>query len=192
MPMSVINAKNSAFTKRINSQGFSLLEMIIAIFIFSLIITTVVATFIKVIEMRGKVKTVQQHTESARVAIEEMAKILRTSAIMSDDGIDTNIEVFDYSQEKCIRYNYDNGNKKLQVEVVSPATPLTPSTCSFSNIYTDMTGPYIGGFSFYSIKSDAAAKTRGRVTMVAKVCNTVGCSGLDKVHIQTTVSLRDY
>lgn len=171
--------------------GFSLVEMIIAIFVFSVIMTTVTATFVSVINTRKKVKAVQQDVEDARFAMELMAKTLRTSHVVSPTLPSTvsDIKVFDYSQSKCIEYRLA-GNKLQSGE----ATAVDEVACATATPgpFSDMTSGYLNNLSLDVIPSSGT--TRGKVTIAMKICYNLTCSGAnsDAVNIQTTVSLRDY
>jgi prepilin-type N-terminal cleavage/methylation domain-containing protein len=174
------------FVKNKKYKGFSLIEMIVAIFVFSLIMVIVIGTFISVVNLRKKTKTIQQNTENAHFVMEQMAKTLRTSSIL--ESTETSIQAFDYSQTQCIRYNYNADLHTLQSEIGTGSS----SECTFTdNDYVDMTSSAIGAASFVAVKSDS--DTRGKVTIALKVCyDSNDCTGVDRVNIQTTVSLRDY
>ena len=164
--------------------------MIVAIFIFSLIMVAVIGTFVSVVDLRKKAKRIQQNTENAHFVMEQMAKTLRTSSIL-ETPTETNIKSFDYSQNQCIEYLFEENNIKTKLGLLN-GTETDPPNCNFeSGSYTNMTSSAIGGASFIASKSSSSAM--GRVTIALKVCyDGANCTGVDKVNIQTTVSLRDY
>lgn len=167
------------------------MEMIVAIFVFSLVMTTVTATFVSVINSRKKVKAIQQDMEDARYAMELMAKSLRTSSVTSSDSAD--IRIYDYSQGKCIEYKFDSASNKLQSGSGTPTDPDDAiGTCNYGTL-SNLTNGNISDVHFVAAKSVGGAKV-GKVTIALKVCYNDICSGSggDTAMIQTTVSLRDY
>lgn len=169
------------------------MEMIVAIFVFSLVMTTVMATFTSVVTARKRTKAIQQDVEDARYAMELMAKTLRTSSVLSATA--TDLQMFDYSQSQCTEYKYDNVAKKLgslSGTWTNSAIPNVTPACTFSGISNDMTSGFVGSANFSAISSaPAPSKKIGKVTIAMKVCYNKDCS-TDAPTIQTTVSLRDY
>ncbi len=192
------------FTKnKKNYAGFSLMEMIVAIFVFSIVMTTVMAVFVNVSTSRKKIKAIQKDVEDARFGMELMAKSLRMSSVVKCDegasvcdGLSTTHElrVFDYSQDKCVRYRLDTINHNhLQSSAIS-ATGLADCDSKVDGDFTfsNMTGGNVGSLNFAAINSDTTKF--GKVTIAMKVCYKGQCTGNsgDTANIQTTVSLRDY
>ena len=184
--------------KKSKYAGFSLMEMIVAIFVFSIVMTTVMAVFVNVSTSRKKIKAIQKDVEDARFGMEIMAKTLRMSSIVRCNGAITcdgtpvdNLQIFDYSQNSCIKYRLDTLNKKLQsgTAVAADRTACEGATVS---TFSDMTGGNVSSLNFAAIKSDNTKF--GKVTIAMKVCYKGICSGNsgDEANIQTTVSLRDY
>jgi len=175
-------------------KGFSLIEMIIAIFIFSLVMTTVTTIFVRVASARKKAKSIQRDLDDARFAMEQMAKIFRTSTIIGTPTA-TNIAVFDNSQGSCVQYQKSATNK-LQYRTgagVKNGTTGVVESCNFSSAYADISGGNVSSLNFDTIKTDNIAKKVGKITIAMKICynNNCGVDG-DEVMVQTTVSLRDY
>ncbi|MDP1620561.1 MAG: prepilin-type N-terminal cleavage/methylation domain-containing protein [Candidatus Moranbacteria bacterium] len=183
-------------------KGFSLMEMVVAIFVFSLVMTTATAVFIKVASARKKVKTIQKDVEDARFAMEQMAKTLRTSTIMYVKPLagvshSQDIQVYDNSQGRCVEYRISN--QKIQSRTGASSDSNDDGkvdSCSFVNVpFGDMVGANVGDLKFDVVKSDGSANKIGKVTISAQICygGSTTCAGSsDMVRIQTTVSLRDY
>jgi len=185
--------------KKSKYAGFSLMEMIVAIFVFSIVMTTVMAVFVNVSTSRKKIKAIQKDVEDARFGMELMAKSLRMSSVVKCDETSTcdgsltyELRVFDYSQGKCVRYKLDTFNH-LQSSAIS-ATGLADCDSKVDGDFTfsNMTGGNVSSLNFAAIKSDNTKF--GKVTIAMKVCYKGICSGNsgDEANIQTTVSLRDY
>lgn len=181
------NKKNAP----VGRKGFSLMEMIVAIFIFSLVMTTVTSIFVQAFNARKKAKEIQVNIENARYAMELMAKSLRMSSVV-DDSVSSSILIYDYSQKKCIRYYYDSTAKKIMSQ--SSTAGITYDNCVSSpslGSAQELTSGIVSGFYRYITPSDNNdPKQIGRVTIAIAVCEDENC--VKKNTIQTTVSLRDY
>ena len=194
------NTKSSSFrrTKR-NRRGFTLLEMLLAVFIFSLVMITVVALFTRFVTFQKRSRSIQRNMENSVYVMELMAKMLRTSSVVSCNNFtrstcnaqESSIEIYDYSQNKCIRF-YSQNN------IIKMGSAVTPrANCSSSGVSlvsTDLANNFISNLDFRAIKTDDAASRVGKVTISLEVCSNGTCSGAenDRANLQTTVSLRDY
>lgn len=194
-------------------KGFTFIEIIIAVFIFALMMMAVAGIFSSSIGGYQKARAVQKNLEDAQFIMNQMAKILRTSSVADgpDDSYSDSIVVFDYSQGKCFKYIFDGNNIKFgktnePPPTVPPASPSparelfekNPISWCASNIppnstltpmaALDVTGKFKITKSKPGIGNDGVL---GKVTISMKVCSNVGCTA-DKADIQTSVSLRDY
>ena len=181
-----------------NSRGFSLLEVLIATFIFSVIMVAVTSYFVSVTVANQNSKRLQQNLEDVRFVMNRIAKVLRTSVVIAtSNSTSSEIRVFDYSQKRCLRYRFE-GNSVVEYSSVSlPAGQLDEKgwcagMLSFSSntLMSVSTGVSLSG-QFVIVPSDDGAtggsKHAGLVTMNATVTRQTNAST-----IQTTVSLRNY
>ena len=185
-------------------KAFSLMEMIIAIFIFSLIMTTVTTVFVKMANVRKKAKFIQKDVEDARFAMEQMAKTLRTSTVFAVNVTNTAItSAYDHSQGKCFGYQRVNSGtsvNKLQIKTgngIKDVTTKKITGCNNWSAWTDMSEANVRSLNFDVIKSDGESVPPkvGKVTIAMRICYDNKCTGAnktDEARIQTTVSLRDY
>jgi Tfp pilus assembly protein PilW len=182
-----------------NKSGFSFIEVLVATFIFVLIIVAVSMTFASLFGGYKGAKSIQKDLENAQYAMNLMAKSLRTSSIISPDSVNNNatdVTIYNYSKlsGKCERFKFDSVNKKIKygysnnAAVDSDKTLCTSSTISNSSL-TDMASDSINNavFSITPSDGDSNPKIVGKVTISIEVK-----SGSDKARIQSTVSLRDY
>ncbi len=191
----------SNLTKKKN-KGFTLLEVIIAIFIFALSAVAVMQIFAGSMSGYREAKNTQRNLEDAQFIMNQIAKTLRTSSIVFptilSHSTSSNVKVYDYSSGKCWAYLFDNGSSRIKSDSDSvPAASLGDpiSYCKgFSPTYTSMTDFYTtGSFYVYPSNNDPAGSGEqlGRVTIQMNVCPGVSsCSHPER--IQTSVSLRDY
>lgn len=156
------------------NKGFTLIELIVALAVFSLVILSISGIFISVINSQRKVFSFQNTQEAGRYLLESMTKEIRMSIINSssvDGAFTLNItnpkgETFDYV--------FDITNKRLlrQAQVLSP-----------DNI--EISG------SFYIRKSTLPSQSK--VTIVMKL-KTKGIKPEQQVVIdlESTVAARGY
>lgn len=179
-------------------KGFTLVEALVAVFVFSLVMISVVSIFSKFVVVQKRSRAVQQNMEDAKYAMELMSKTIRTSSVVSCNGAATcpattnKIEIYDYSQGMCIVYSFSGG--KIQSGSANPATAGDKNSCSFGSIALNpIVGNTINQMNF-GVDQTVSGTKIGKVTISMTICSDSGCGGTvnDLVNIQTTVSLRDY
>ena len=183
-----------------NKSGFSLLEVMVAMFVFTVVMLATVAFFGTTVASYRNARAIQQDLENAQYAMNLMAKTIRTSSIGTCNIPNSSkLCVYDYSQSQCIIYKLSSSS--LQKGSGSPTTPDDVSTCPFSTIESggmnNMTGDvFINNLTFAPILSSSTVV--GKVTISMEICppnsDNTACSTReqDRVKIQSSVSLRDY
>lgn len=189
---------SSFYRSRENKQGFTLLELLISVFIFSLVMIAVVSLFVRFVTFQKRSRGIQQNMEDTRYAMELMAKTLRTSSVVSCNNFtraicnarESSIEIYDYSQNKCIRF-YSQNNR---IRMGSTATDRANCNSGATMASTDLVDNFVRNLDFRATKTDTASSQVGKVTISVKVCSTTSCTGAenDQANLETTVSLRDY
>ncbi|MCD6149638.1 prepilin-type N-terminal cleavage/methylation domain-containing protein [bacterium] len=176
-------------------KGFTLIEVIVAVFIFALMASAASGIFVKMIKSYRYAKVVQRDLESAQYAMNLMAKTLRTSSVANCSsgptcpGTSAWIRVFDYSRSECRMYSFNDNRLEERVPVPSIAA-TGPSDCS-GGIYGGSalsksltTGNVSGSFD---VDVTANGVQMGKVT----ISMTIN-SGDRDTNMQSSVSLRDY
>lgn len=203
------NENFSIIKKLGKKKAFTLIELLLTIFIFSIIMVIVMGVMVNSVVVKKRIQGSAQNLEEARFAMETMAKTIRDSEIIScNDGANVNcdsgtinlIETYDYSQDKCIQYYFYSdagGNRDFFSRTVNPNVSEDPSSCVFSSgTFVSMIGSNskIEDVNFEVVKSDATVA--GRVTILMEICSKyngdMNCVAgkSDNFPIQTTVSLR--
>ncbi len=190
------NPNSILFSKK---RGFSFLEIMISIFIFSLMMTTISITFASLFENYRNSRAIQMNLENAQFIINTMAKSLRTSSVLSSTA--SSIKFYNYSDSNCFSYKFEDNS--LQVASVSisnvsyPTVEERKAQCSsasltYSNILTNVND---ANFSVIQ-SSEGTPNVMGKVTVSIDVCANSGSECSESVHdrarIQSSVSLRDY
>jgi len=166
--------------KNKNYQGFSLLEMMISMFIFVLTIITAVSIFSTVAHTRHKSREIQKNMEDARTALDLMAKNMRMSVGLNNDGTDI-IYMYNTSQGQCMSYKFEDN--KLKMSQQNPSSGSCVGLPYNNEDYDDIIESDVSGSFDVVEASSTAPKTVGKATVVLIV---------DGIRLQTSVSFRDY
>jgi prepilin-type N-terminal cleavage/methylation domain-containing protein len=195
--MKKINLKFSRFSRITNSDqpavkskpGFSLVEVIVSIFVFSFVMAMLAGSFASFFRNYINEKKTQVDVENAQYAMNIMAKALRTSEVEDTQSFPMN--TFDYSQNKCIQYRFASGTggvSKMQAGFTGDSSPKKLGDCNFGSgvTYRDMTT--------YDIKYAVVNSQATEVPALGKVTVSMGVRDQSNVTstvpIQMSVSLR--
>lgn len=167
-------------SRKIDKQGFTLIEILLSLAILFLIITGVVVFSVQTIEAHTKSRAMQNGIENARFAIEGLSKRIRTSnTITSSSGNVQSITLTD--NVDGIPYSYSFSGEKLKMDGVD--------LVGGGNIKVS------GSFSVQkTIHDQGGSNRRGFVRISITVTYDGGddITESDSVTIQSGVSLRDY
>lgn len=182
-----------------NLPGFSLLEVLLATFIFSIVMVGVTSYFVSIAAANQNTKRLQQNLEDIRFAMSRVAKVFRTSVVVSPTSSQdvAEIRVFDYSQSQCLRYAFE-GSGMVEYSMTLPegqpdeklwCDGLSSAAFTSNTLVSVENGATLKG-RFAVVPSDdgsGGSELAGRVTMNATVTRQNDAST-----VQTTVSLRNY
>ena len=155
------------YLKKINKKnaGFSLTEMLVAMFVFSLVITIVFTAFSGLAGNKKQATATQKNMEDAKAAFEYMAKTIRMSsyftqqnggcASVDNDGNGdkncTTIQMYNNSTGKCVAFLFETktaNTHKLKIFEADPKGEDGYKECYKND---DLTNGYVGemqtGFS---------------------------------------------
>ncbi|HBI33893.1 MAG TPA: hypothetical protein DEA43_02670 [Candidatus Moranbacteria bacterium] len=177
----ILNMLNKNIKKK---KGFSLVETLIALLVFSFIIVMLMGSFSSLLKNYANVKKTQRGMESAQYVINMMAKTIRSSVFPSTPTSytgATQITMFDNSRSLCVVYKYEAGI--LQVASGGAGTDIVTCIASPPTSFTSLTAPNeLSSFSFSGVPTIGAA--------FGKISITADAYGGNAAKIQTTVSLR--
>lgn len=172
------------------------MEVIIATFIFSLIMVSTSEAFGRFITAYRTTRAIQRDLENAQFAVNSIAKMLRTSVVVVPTTPSTvpSIRIYDYSQasatqKPCIEFKFNNGFLQSQSLAAADITVCDTATFPLTGFSNMTTGFVTGNFSV----TPSAASLVGKVTVSMQVCPSDPClaNPRDMARIQTTVSLRN-
>ncbi len=203
-----------------NRKGVSLIEILVTMFIFTLIMTSSIAAFSTFFKTRKTTREIQRGLEESRAALETMAKNIRMSSKLAAFNADgsamicspvtgcecTRIIMFNNTQKQCIVYEFSGSpDYKLRGKFVTPATIGTPpkedpDSC-VSRVALLAPAPLVDDDniinegtvtgSFYVFPTTPVVSIDdGKIGRAAMKIDVI--SGSVTSHIQTTVSFRDF
>ncbi|NCU42370.1 MAG: type II secretion system protein [Candidatus Moranbacteria bacterium] len=96
------------FVKK-SQKGFSLLEAIVSIAVFTIIMVATAETFASMIQTKVEADRMRESHQKAQVAIESITKSIRSGVVVipaSGYASQDTIRIYDYSQSLCIEYSF--------------------------------------------------------------------------------------
>lgn len=158
------------------NKGFTLIELIIALAIFSLVIVSMASIAVSMIKSQRKTFTMQNIQEPARYILESMSKEIRMSEInwVSGDNLTLNI-TNDKNENVDYRFIADRLRRQVDGSGWQNLSPIT----------LELTG------SFYISKSSFPDRAIVTVTMQIKSTETKAEKQAE-IYLQSTISQRSY
>jgi len=155
-----------------NKKGFTLIELIVAIGVFSLIVLAMVTISFSVIQSQRKAFALQVTQEASRYILESMGKEVRTSKINSPDSPTIQVTVLDITNARGENVVYQFMNNR----VYRQGEPLSPTNLEVN-----------GGFYI----SKRTLPVRARITTVMQV-KTAGAKVEEQaeIYLQNTIAPR--
>lgn len=165
MELEVTNMKN---------KGFTLIEVIVSLAIFSLIILSMTTIAVSVIKSQRKVFVVKGAQEAGRYLLESMTKEIRMSEINSSAGSGLTTLNITNAEGKTLNYRFINASGELRRD----GKTISPDD-------TEVTG------SFYVRKNDFPRRAMVTIVMQAKSTGPK-VEEQTEIYLQSTVASRGY
>jgi len=157
------------------NKGFTLIEMLVAMAVFSLIVVAMSATAVSVIKSQRKGFALQNSQETARYILESVSKEIRMSMINSDPGDGLSSLNITNAKSETFNYQFDNTSKILY-----------RGGQALNSTNLEVTG------GFY-IRKSASLPARAVVTLVMKVKAVGGRAEREtEIYLQSTISSRAF
>lgn len=163
--------------------GFTLLEMIVALGVFSIVILTTSSGFLSLLNAERKAAAKIEIEDNLRFALEVMAKEIRTGRNYTDPGIQP-ISDFSFvnANNEMITYRLSAQERIIKViareEAATEILPLSSEHIKVENLGFWVRGAGVGG---------ADGQPMVTITITAK---TLGQKITSEFNLQTTVSQR--
>jgi Tfp pilus assembly protein PilV len=191
--------KKKGELKKKTKKGFSIIELLVAMFISTLIAITVVTTFVSAYRAQKNARNTQKDVEDSKISLEYLAKIIRMSSNIKPaaGGTVTSIYMYNKSIDNCIRFEYNGGSKKIEERRCQPQDTANPCSTGDNTTFgsdcpggvtpaaTEVSGQ-MGSAQFYIPNYGAVINPIQRITIRMQMMKDTNA------RLQTTVSLRDY
>jgi Tfp pilus assembly protein PilW len=152
------------FFKRFK-KGITLVEVLVGMFVFTIMITSMIGVFVTLLQRRTEVRKMQQQTEEFSLAMSYMAKKMRMSDLAPSACSGSSCAILDHNENNTeVTFNFDAGTSTLK----------EGSNVLASNV--------TGGFT---------AQNTG-VGKMPYITMRMMVPGKPDTSVQTTVSLRSY
>lgn len=177
---------------RASFRGFTLIEVMVSLFVFLLIMVALSQIFAQAFSGYKNTKAVQRDVENAQYSLNILAKELRTSTIVSSSQ--TRVKFYDYSQFMCFEYEIAGNQLTVTKRAVATPTndPITDCSGGTWSAVTPIAKPETAGGTltgkFIVTPSSASPQSVGKVTISLVISE----GPTHTARIQTTSSLRDY
>jgi len=160
------------YTLHSTKQGFTIVELLVTLFIFSMFITSITSAALMVIKGQRRAFAIQDVQEAGRFLTESMVKEFRTSFVESVNGTHQLIEITN-DKDKPVIYEFSNDR------LYRKGQPISPS------------GVKVTG-SFYVQKHSLPA--RAMITTVMKIESASSGKPEERaeVNLQSSVTLRSF
>lgn len=174
-----------------NNRGFTLIELVVAISLFSVVMLGATAIAQEIFRSQQKSLAAKEVQESIRYALEAMSKEIRMASL--DEGVCDLVDddqvysvsanedklYFKNQDDECVAYYLEqdiDGISRLTIDRNAASAYVTPSDMEISNLEFEINT--VGSQSSVTMKMDV--ETLGRTEDV------------QKIKIQTTISSRSY
>lgn len=148
-------------------KGVSFIEVMVAMFIFTVMITSMMSVFLTLLHKRSEARDAQQQTEEFSLAMSYMSKKIRTSSLAAAADCDTSsCKVHDNNTDADVTFSFSGGD------------------------LTETTGT--GLVSIVSGVSGGFVATNADTGKIPRIMMSIMATGKPETAVQTTVSLRSY
>ncbi len=163
-----------------DKRGFTLIELIVALAIFSILLTAVASSAVAIIRAQRESFAMQNIGEQVGYVLESMSKEIRMSKIVSNTGTYSSLRIVN-SKNQTVDYRFDSGGIILR----------RVNNGSWEDL-TDRTNAEFGGI-FYIYKYSGSPGNRAKVTIVMNVEYESDSSGQKpRMDLQTTINSRSF
>jgi prepilin-type N-terminal cleavage/methylation domain-containing protein len=181
--------------QRKSSRGFSLIEVVVAMGVFSLLMAIVSVAFSGGFATYRNTASAQKYLENAQYIMNDLAKQLRTSSVISPTGNPAantspiSVTFFDHSQSKCIMYRQHTSPDYIEKSVGTAGTAALCGTTPGFSVWNRVTA---GEVTMDLVIRNSVLSTRVGLVIISFSVGGGGASAVDPVLLQSSVSLRDY
>jgi prepilin-type N-terminal cleavage/methylation domain-containing protein len=164
--------------KPTSQQGFTIIEVLIASFAFSILALATTGLFIQTLDVQRRAFASQKIQENGAFIMELMAREIRVSQIQNQDSPNCSLTSLTIEHPINGTVTYSVASGVLQRRVGGVTTDLSSNAVTFSRL------------NFCVIGSGPTDQQQARVAILASIQNKTG-KEIQTVNLETTVSSRD-
>ena len=192
-------------TKRATERGFTLVEMMVAIAVFSLVMVVAMGALMNVIDANHKAQAIKTAINNINFALESISKDMRVGtdyacgidAEPSGDCISDGGNIIKYKSIKAVLsdgsrgYVYYKFNNSGSVGTIQQCIETPTDTCNYTGPFSDITSPEVDitAMKFYVAGMQTPPISPPDKTQPRVVITLSGTAGI-KEKIQTTFDLQ--
>ena len=164
-----------------NKKGFTLVELLVSVAIFSVLILSATGIFVKIMNVQKKALAIQEVQDNISYTMEMISKEIRMMSEIDEStkGQETNTLMFKNSKEKNIVYSLING-QLMRKEETEDSQAITSSNVTVSDL------------TFYVNNWDTINGPQPVITINLVMEISDGNFGKAQARLQTTLSGRIY
>jgi prepilin-type N-terminal cleavage/methylation domain-containing protein len=171
-------------------RGLTLIEVLVALFVFAIMMVAVSGVFAKAFSGYRSTRATQRDVENAQYALNLITKELRTSTVVAPTTgpypfTSSYVKFYDHSQGRCFYYRINAST--LQVASNSATSVSNCRTMNLATFSTISTGTVSGSFRV-TPSQGGLSKRIGKVTIALRISE----DATHYANMQTTASLRDF
>lgn len=189
------HGRRAAWFRKESLRGLSLVEVVVAMGVFSLLMAIVSVVFSGGFATYRNTANSQKYLENAQFVMNDLIKQLRTSSVIAPVGnpaANTNpmsIHFFDHSQSKCVVYRQNPGQDFIEKAIGSAGTAALCDTAPGFGAWQRVT---TGEVTMDLVIRDSVLSSRAGIVFVSFWVGGGATSAVDPILLQSGVSLRDY
>ncbi|HVZ11085.1 MAG TPA: prepilin-type N-terminal cleavage/methylation domain-containing protein [Candidatus Paceibacterota bacterium] len=165
-------------TSNASQSGFTLVEVMVATFVFSIIVLATSGLFTQILNNERRAFAAQKIQENGLYVLELLTREIRVSSIVNQDSTDCSATSLTISHPLNGTVTYSLSNGVLRRTADGVATDLTSSDVQLSRL------------NFCVLGSGASDNATPRVTIIGTMQNRTG-KDIVTFNLETTVSSRD-
>lgn len=169
------------------SSGFTLIEVLVSVFIFSIVVTAVGGIFIQSLKLQRRAFSVQQTQENINFILESMAREIRVSKICPLTGQCSSSSTLSIDHPVNKRVEYSLAGEQIHRLILDPgvncASPPCDSVMNSSSVKFTRLNFFVSG-------TENKDGKQPRVTIVVTVKSASDISQQSEIRAQTSVSQR--
>jgi len=159
-----------------NNKGFSLIEILVSIAIFSVVMVTAAGALLATIDANHKAQAIQLAMNNLGFALESMSRVIREGNSYYANGVSSSFSFKRTSDNKIVSYSL-SGDKIMRKEGTDPEQAITAS------------GVKVTKLTFY-VSGSSDSQKRAMVTIVIQGTAGETAKVQTPFNLQTTLSQR--